>query len=85
MNYTQVGKIVHYFDKIQVGVLQVTDGEVKVGDTIRVGDEATGFEQKVESLQIEHKPVDGIKTGEEAGLKLDQPSREGTLVYKVSE
>lgn len=85
MNYTQVGKLTHYFDKIQVGVLAVTEGEVKTGDTIRVGEEGVGFEQKVESLQIDHKPVDSIKTGEEAGLKLTQAAKEGDLVYKVSE
>jgi len=85
LNYTQVGKITHYFDKIQVGVLLITDGEVRAGDTIRIGEEGVGFEQKVESLQIDHKPVDNIKVGEEAGLKLSSAAKQGDLVYKVSE
>lgn len=85
MNYNQVGKIVHYFDKIQVGVLTVTEGTVKVGDTIRIGEEGVGFEQVVDSMQIDHKPIESISTGQEAGLKLAQASHEGALVYKVSE
>jgi len=85
MNYIQVGKISHYFDKIQVGVLAVTEGEVKVGDTIRVGEEGIGFEQTVDSLQIDHLAVNSISVGQEAGLKLAQASHEGTIVYKVSE
>ncbi len=85
MNYTKVGKLTHYFDKIQVGVLLATDGEVKEGDSIRVGEEGVGFEQKVESMQIDHQAVGGIKVGEEAGLKLAQAAREGDVVYKVSE
>ncbi len=85
MNYTQVGKITHYFDKIQVGVLAVSEGEVKVGDTIRIGEEGVGFEQIVDSLQIDHLPVNSIGVGQEAGLKLAQASHEGAVVYKVNE
>lgn len=85
MNYTKVGKVTHYFDKILVGVLVATDGEIKEGDMIRVGEEGIGFEQKVESMEIDHKAVGGIKIGEEAGLKLTQAAKEGDVVYKVSE
>lgn len=85
MNYTQVGKITHYFDKIQVGVLAVTNGEVKVSDTIRIGEEGDGFEQLVDSMQIDHNQVESIGVGQEAGLKLTQATHEGALVYKVSE
>ena len=37
MNKVKVGEITHYYDKIQVGVLQVTEAEVKVGDKILYG------------------------------------------------
>lgn len=85
MNYAQVGKITHYFDKIQVGVLAITEGEVKVGDTIRIGEEGIGFEQAVESMQVDHNQVESISAGQEAGLKLTQATTPGTVVYKVSE
>lgn len=85
MNYVKVGKISHYFDKIQVGVLAVESGTVKVGETIRVGEEGVGFEQKVESLQVDHKEVEEIAAGSEGGMKLAQASHEGTVVYKVTE
>jgi len=78
-----IGKITHYFDKIGVGVLVVTDGAVAVGDTIRIGDEATGFTQPVDSLQVNHTAVSEAKEGDEVGLKLLQPAKENTLVYKV--
>jgi GTPase len=80
----QIGKITHYFDKIQVGVIEITDGDLSVGDSIRVGDEDTGFTQKVESIQVEHQPVETVKKGEAAGLKLSEPTQKGTPVYKLS-
>ena len=84
MDYQKVGKIIHYFDKIQVGVLEVSEGVVKVGDRIRVGEEDDGFEQVVESMQVDHQPVEVLKAGQEAGLKLAAASHEGALVYKIS-
>lgn len=85
MNYTRVGKISHYFDKIQVAVLAVTEGSVKVGDTIRIGEEDTGFEQVVESMQKDHANVSEATTGMEVGMKVTSPVHENELVYKVTE
>jgi len=80
----QIGTITHYFDKIQVGVIEITEGSLSVGDEIRVGDEDTGFTQKVDSMQVEHKPTETVKKGEAAGLKLSEPAQKGTPVYKIT-
>jgi GTPase len=79
----QIGTITHYFDKIQVGVIEITQGSLSKGDTIRIGDEDTGFTQEVDSMQVEHQPVDVVKKGEAAGLKLSEPTSKGILVYKL--
>ena len=39
----KVGMITHYFGKINVAVLKVTEGEVKVGDTIRIKGKHSDF------------------------------------------
>lgn len=80
---TLVGKISHYFDKIQVGVFDLTEGSVKIGDTILVGEEGVGFAQTVDSMQVEHQQVQEAKKGDSVGLKLTQPAKVGDLVYKV--
>jgi len=85
LDYKKIGKIVHFFDKISVAVLAVTDGTVKVGDMIRIGEFGVGVEQKVDSMQVEHQPVEKAKKGEEVGLKVDSAVKKGDLVYKVSE
>lgn len=76
----QIGKITHYFNKIGVGVLEL-EGKLKVGDTIVITTSQGDFEQKVESMQVEHEQVSEAKTGDAVGLKVDQPVKEGNLVY----
>ncbi|MBU3935145.1 hypothetical protein KJ909_00545 [Patescibacteria group bacterium] len=84
MNYKRVGKIVNYLDHIKVAVLVVDEDTVKVGDTIRIGEEG-GMEIKVSSMQIDHLPVDEVKAGQDCGLKVEEDVKKGSSVYKVTE
>ena len=84
MEEIEVGKITHHFSKIEVGVIQMTtDEKLKKGDTIHIKGATTDFEQKVESMQINHKDVPEAKKGESFGLKVKGPVREHDAVYKV--
>lgn len=78
-----VGEITHYFGKIGVAVVKVSD-TLKVGDEIKIvsktGEE---FTQKVESMQIEHENIKEAKAGDLIGLKVIQKAKEGSKVYKV--
>lgn len=84
-NEKQIGKITHYFGKIGVGVIELTDGELNVGDTIHVQGSSTDFEQVLTSMQVDHKDVPAAKKGEAIGLKVDEKVKENDVVYKVSE
>ena len=78
-----IGKVTHYFDKIGVAVIALEDN-LKVGDTIRIiGGLDTDFEQQVESMQMEHQPIQTAKKGDEVGLKVKEKVREGYKVYKL--
>jgi putative protease len=78
-----IGKITHYFDKIGVAVIELSDG-LKVGDTIRiVGGETTDFEQTVDSMEMEHEKIEKAKKGDEVGMKVKEKAREGYKVYKI--
>ena len=81
----EIGIITHYFSKINVGVLELSAGELRTGDTIHIKGHTTDFYQKVESMQVEHNPVDVAKKGEPVGIKLESPVRENDAVYKVTE
>src|SRR3989344_9632037 len=78
-----VGKVSHYFSNISVGVIKLS-APLAQGDEIRiVGGEATDFNQKVKSMQLEHKEVKKAKKGGSVGLKINEKVREGYKVYKV--
>jgi len=81
----EIGRITHYFSKINVGVIELTSGMLRVGDTIHIKGHTTDFYQKVQSMQVEHDAVDSVKSGESAGMKVESPVREHDLVFKVTE
>ena len=74
----QIGKITHYFSKIGVAVLALS-GSLKTGDTIVISGKE--FEQLVDSMQVEHENVSAAKAGDEVGMKVVEPVKEGCLVY----
>ncbi len=81
----EVGKIVHFFSKLNVGIIEVTHGELKTGDRIHIKGHTTDIFQAVDSLQKEHLAVAGAKKGETVGLKVKEPVRENDVVFKVIE
>lgn len=77
-----IGKVTHYFSKIGVAVIELSD-TLKVGDAIRIVGGQTDFTQTIESMEIEHEKVQEAKAGDSVGLKVNQKVREGYKVYKV--
>lgn len=77
-----VGKITHFFPKISVAVINA-DELLKKGDKISIEGHDNKVEMTLESMQIEHKDVDEIKPGEEAGVKTPGEVKEGDLVFKI--
>ncbi|HDO19221.1 MAG TPA: hypothetical protein ENG74_00680 [Thermoplasmatales archaeon] len=79
----KVGVVEHFFTKISVAAIKITDGELRVGDTIHIVGATTDFKQKVESMQINKQPVEVAKPGDEVGIKVIDRVREKDVVYKV--
>ncbi len=77
-----IGKVTHFFDKIKVAVVELSNS-VKVGDNIQLGDGPEAFEQNIKSMQVEHEKIDSAKKGQEIGLKVSHPVKKGWKVYKV--
>lgn len=79
----EIGRITHYFAKISVGILEITKGELYIGDTIHIKGHTTDFYQNIESMQVDHSPVNSAKSGDAVGLKVENSVREKDLVFKV--
>lgn len=79
-----VGRVTHYFDRIHVAVLELTD-TLNTGDTIAIHGRTTDFIQHVESMEIEHHKIQTAGPGSDLALQVSEPVREGDKVYKVVE
>ena len=79
-----IGKITHYYDKIGVAIIELA-GVLKVGDKIKIEGGKNEFDQTVEEMQVDHKPVDAAKAGDAVGIKVKEKIREGALVLKLEE
>ncbi len=79
----KIGKITHYFDKIKVVAIKLSDN-LSVGDTIRiVGGENTDFKQKIASMEFKGEKLKKAKKGKEVGIKIKDRAREGYKVFKI--
>jgi hypothetical protein len=80
----EIGKITHYFSKISVAVIELS-GALKVGDTIHVKGAATDFTQKIDSMQIDRKPVQEAGAGQSVGMKVTNAAHEHDRVFLAEE
>jgi len=80
-NEKEIGIVNHFYHKISVAVIELTD-ELKVGDQIIIRGSTTSLEQSVDSIQIEHEKVEKAVAGQSIGLKVKDRVRENDAVYK---
>jgi len=81
----EIGRITHYFSKVNVGILEMTKGKLRIGDTIHIKGHTTDFYQNINSMQVDHNSVESAESGDLIGLKVENQVREKDLVFKVSE
>ena len=84
MTETRTGTVSHYYKHLHVAGVTITDGELHKGDTIHVKVHTSDFEQKVESMEIDHEAVVAAKPGDQIGLTVIEHAREHDIVYKVT-
>lgn len=78
----EIGRVTNYFSRIGVAVIELA-GPLQMGDTVHIKGGTRDFEQKVESMQVEHEPIESAEAGQEIALKVDQKVRVNDVVYKV--
>lgn len=80
MPLTKIGKITHYYDKIGVAVVELSN-TIKKGDKLKISGHDNEFLQTCNSMQVEHVEVNDAKKGDIIGLKVDQAVKEGDNIY----
>src|SRR5437667_2092959 len=79
----KVGEVFHFYGKIGVAAIRLTDDEIALGDTVQIQGPSTNLEQTVDTLQIEHADVSRAGPGQEVGMKVRDRVREKDFVYKL--
>jgi hypothetical protein len=80
----RVGSVVHFFDRILVAVLRLDKG-IRLGDHLHFLGGHTDFDQRIDSMQVDHQPVEKADSGSEVAVKLSQPARRGDAVYRIDD
>ena len=81
----KVGVVTEYYAKLGVAGIQLTDGPLQVGDQIRVHGHTTDFTQTVESMQLEHAPLERAERGSDVAIKVRERVRRNDQVFRVRE
>jgi translation elongation factor EF-1alpha len=79
----EVGKVSHFFSKINVAVIELKD-TLSVGDKIFIKGPTTDIEQTVDSMEIEHEKIKQATAGHSVGMKVKGRVRENDTVYKTA-
>ncbi len=78
-----IGKVNHFFNKISVAIIEITDDELNLGDTIHIKGHTADFNQAITSMQVERAPIQKAKIGDQVGVKVDAPVHVHDQVFKV--
>jgi len=83
MPETRVGHVKEYFAKVGVAGIEITEGDVSVGDTIHIKGHTTDLTQRVETMQLEHVPLERATPGQLVGIKVRERVRPHDQVFTV--
>jgi putative protease len=76
------GTVVNYYRAIGVASVKVTD-YLEVGNLIHIKGHTTDFEQVIESIQLNHKPITKALKGQLVGIKVKEYIRKRDSVYRI--
>ncbi len=77
----QIGEVTNYFQHVKAAAIKLT-APLKVGDKIAIRGGEKDIEMDVTSMQIDRKPVNTAKKGDEIGVLVPENIHKGYKVFK---
>lgn len=77
-----IGTVTHFYGNLEVAIVKFNK-VVPVGTRVRFKGATTDFEETIQSMQYDHKPVDAAKKGQEVGIKVGDKVRDGDEVFEA--
>lgn len=85
MTERKIGEVVKFFAKPSVAAVQIIEGELQVGDSIKFSGHTTEFVDVVESMEVNNASVQKAAAGDIIGLKVSDRVRPGDEAFKITE
>lgn len=84
MTEQEIGHVTHWFSSIGVAGIHIDRGELHEGDVIHILGHTSDIEQRVGSMEIEHRHVTEAHPGDDVGIVIGGHARDHDTVYLVS-
>ncbi len=78
----EIGEVSTYFTHVDVAAVKLS-GNLKLGQRVRFKGNTTNFEQEVDSIQIDRKPVGEAKKGAHVGIRVAEKVRPNDKVFLI--
>jgi putative protease len=79
----KVGEVIKFFAKPCVAAIKITDGELKVGDMIKITGHTTELTDTIQSMEINNQKVEKAISGDYIGVRVPDRVRPGDEVFVV--
>jgi len=77
-----VGKVIHFYGKIGVAEVKIEARGLKIRDNLMIQGPTTGvYEEKIKSMEINHKKIKEVKKGKMIAIKLNSIVRKNDKVF----
>ena len=78
----EIGVVSNYFKHVKAAAIKLS-GPLKKGDKIKIVGGEKEVEVGVDSMEIDRKPIEAAKKGDEIGLLVPEDVHKGNKVYKI--
>lgn len=84
MSEQEIGVVTHFYNHISVAAVNITQGDLSVGDTIHIKGHTSDFVTQVKSLEMDHHSVQRAGPGARIGVLVPAHAHEHDHVYRVA-
>jgi len=78
----EIGVVTDFFAKVNAAAIKLV-APLKVGDKIKVETGEKEVEMTITSMQMDRKPIEKAKKGDEVGILMPEPVHKGNKVFKT--
>ena len=83
MEEERIGSVVHFYPKARAAEVRLERGSIHPGVTLHLKGHGVDRLERVERIEIDHKPVREAHAGQRIGIAVDVPIPKNTDVYLV--